>query len=196
MRWFRRGQERRFRSIRLLSEAIVIAVIVLARLAGGLQTLEWAALDKALRLRPTESPDDRIVIIGIQESDIRGAGKYPIPDQTLAQLLNQLQTYQPTAIGLDIFRDLPVEPGHQALVRALQAKNIIAIEKVIPDQSGYTVNPPSSVPTERLGFMDFVFDADGKLRRGLLGSSNQRDYRFSLALRLAELYLKSKVVGR
>lgn len=171
----------------------MIATIVLVRVAGGLQPLEWAALDSLLRLRPQESPDDRVVIVGIRESDIRRAGKYPVPDQTLAQLLNTLQTYQPAAIGLDTFRELPVEPGHGEFVRAVQAKNVIAIEKALPDQSGSTVNPTIGVPVERLGFADLLIDPDGKLRRSLLGTSNpQGDFRYSLAIRLAELYLKPR----
>lgn len=186
----KREGEHKFPSFRLLPEVTVIAAIVLVRLAGGLQYLEWAALDKALRLRPTEPPDDRVVIVGIQEPDIRGAGKYPIPDQTLAQLINQLQTYKPAAIGVDIFRDLPVEPGHQALVRAFQAKNIIAVHKVSPGQSDFTVKPPASVSSEQLGFADFYLDDDGKLRRGLLGTpDNDGNYQFSLAIQLAALYL-------
>lgn len=190
MKWIKREGEHRFRSFRLLPEVTVIAVIVLVRLAGGLQYLEWSALDKALRLRPTEPPDDRVAIVGIQEPDIRGAGKYPVPDQMLAQILNQLQTYKPAAIGVDIFRDLPVEPGHQALVRAFQAENVIVVHKVSPGQNDSIVKPPADVPPDRLGFADLYLDDDGKLRRGLLGTPDNNDnYQFSLAIQLAALYL-------
>lgn len=193
MKRIRRGETNRLQPISILPEMAVIGALVLTRLAGGFQFLEWAALDLGLRLRPTEPPDNRIVIVGIQEADIRGPGKFPIPDQTLAQVLNQLQTYQPAAIGVDIYRDAPVEPGHQALVRALQAPNMIAVEKVLPDQSGFTVDPPKSVPAERLGFADAISDPDGKHRRALLGTlDNNNNYRFSLALQLTQLYLAAK----
>jgi len=94
---------------------VVIVGVSIARLAGSLQFLELVTLDKFLRLRPPEPQDERIVIIGITEEDIRRTQTYPIPDRDIANLLQRLQTYQPSAIGLDIVRDVPVEPGHAAL---------------------------------------------------------------------------------
>jgi CHASE2 domain-containing sensor protein len=173
------------------SETAMIAAVVIARLTGALQFLEWAALDTSLRFRPAEPMDDRVVIVGIREKDIRQEGRFPVSDQTLAQVLTTLQTYQPAAIGLDIFRDLPVEPGSLALSKAFQAKNIIVVEKVLPDQSGYTVNAPQGVSPDQVGIVDAMFDIDGKVRRTLLGTSTEsQDYRLSLAIRLAETYLQ------
>lgn len=184
----------RLKSLRVLPEVVAIGAIVITRLSGGLQFLEWAALDTGLRLRPPESPDERVVIVGIRETDIRGAGKFPIPDGTLAQLINRLQSYQPAAIGLDIFRDLPVEPGHQALLKTFQtSKNLAVVDKVLPDQIGFTVNAPPGIAAQQVGFADALFDEDGKLRRSLLGTlSDAGDYHFSLSIRLASLYLTTK----
>lgn len=172
---------------------IVIALVVVARLTGSLQFLEWIAFDRFLRWRPTEPVDQHVVIVGINEADIRRVG-YPISDRNIASLLNQLQTYQPVVIGLDIFKDLPIQPGHTELTKTFQTyKNIIAIDKVLPDQSGMTVNPPPSLPPEQVGFADAIFDGDGYLRRSLLGTFNaDGDYRFSLSLRLAESYLANQ----
>lgn len=178
------------RSIRLLPEMIAIAAIVLARFSGTLQFLEWSALDAGLRLRPSEPMDERIVIIGIQEEDIRKMGTYPIPDRALAQLLTTLQSYQPAVIGLDIFRDLPVEPGHVELTKVFQSNpNLIGVEKVLPA----TVNPPQGVASEQIGFADVMPDSDGKLRRSLLSTATEQGgYRFSLSIRLAASYLKTQ----
>ncbi|MDX2230570.1 MAG: CHASE2 domain-containing protein [Leptolyngbyaceae cyanobacterium bins.349] len=194
LKLWRQRQPGRRRSWRLLPEVVAIGAIVMVRLSGGLQFLEWAAFDLALRLRPAEPSDQRVVVVGIREEDIRGTGKFPIPDGTLAELINTLQTYQPAAIGLDIFRDLPVEPGHQALLKTFQAsQNLIVVEKVLPDQSGFTVNTPPGISSQQVGFADAFFDEDGKLRRSLLGTlSNAGDYRLSLSLRLAALYLNRK----
>jgi CHASE2 domain-containing sensor protein len=65
----------------------VIACVVIARLLGSLQVLEWMAFDQTLRSRPPESADSRILIVGINEDDIKTVGKYPIPDIELAKLL-------------------------------------------------------------------------------------------------------------
>lgn len=171
-----------------------IAFISFLRLVGSLQFLEWAAFDTLMRLRPQESIDDRILIVGINENDINQIKAYPIPDRDIAALLNKLKTYQPTVIGLDIIRDLPQNPGHTQLVATLkETKNLIAIEKVLPDSSGFTFKPPPSLPQEQIGFTDTLIDTDGKQRRSLLGTSNrQNQWRFSSQLKLAKTYLKTQ----
>ena len=173
---------------------VIIGLVMLTRLTGSLQFLEWVALDTFLRLRPPEPIDERIVIVGINEGDIQSVGTYPIPDKDIAELLRTLQKYKPNVIGLDIFRDLPVEPGHAARVAAFKdIKNLIAIEKVLPDRQGFTVNPPPELPPEQVGFADAILDADGSIRRSVLGTwTFQKDYKFSLSLRLVETYLSSK----
>jgi CHASE2 domain-containing sensor protein len=48
-----------------------IGVVIAARLTGSLQSLELATLDRFLRLRPPESIDSRILIVGVTEKDIQ-----------------------------------------------------------------------------------------------------------------------------
>lgn len=175
-----------------LPGAIIIGLVTAARLTGMLQWLEWKAFDQGLRLRPAEAVDERILIVGINEADIQRAGTYPIPDGTIADLLKKLQAAQPAAIGLDVVRDLPVQPGHAALVEAFQNPRVIAVEKVLP----MTVKPPPTLPPEQIGFADALPDADGALRRSLLGTSDlQDDWHYSLTLRLAETYLAIKHIA-
>ncbi|NEP29646.1 CHASE2 domain-containing protein, partial [Moorena sp. SIO3I6] len=147
----------------LMPGLVVIGLVILFRLTGVLESLEWIALDSFLRWRPEESIDKRILIVGINEQDIQGIGTYPIPDRDLASLLRKLATYNPRAIGIDIVRDLPVEPGYTDLVAAFQAINtVIGIEKALPDQDGNTINPPPTLPPEQVGFADVIPDADGQ----------------------------------
>lgn len=56
---------------------------MVARMTGSLQVLEWMAFDQVLRLRPVESIESKILIVGIDENDIKTVGQYPIPDRTL-----------------------------------------------------------------------------------------------------------------
>jgi len=177
-----------------LPGVMVIVAVMMARLSGALQFWELVAFDRFLRLRPPEPMDERIVIVGITEEDIQRARTYPIPDRDIAHLLKRLQTYQPIAIGLDIVRDIPVEPGNAELTSVFRSsKNVIGVEIALPDRSGFTVAPPPALPPEQVGFADFVLDADGYQRRSLLGTNNDRqEYRFSFALRLAELYLATR----
>jgi len=171
-----------------------ISAVVAARLLGLFQPLEWAALDAGLRWRSPEAMDERIVIVGVDEADIQSIGTYPIPDGVLAELLQQLQTYEPRVIGLDIFRDLPVDPGHDALVEAFnQVESLIAAESVVPDRSGAIINPPPSLSSEHVGFVDKVLDDDGHVRRSLLGTATpDGGYQLSMAVRLAMEYLEDE----
>jgi CHASE2 domain-containing sensor protein/two-component sensor histidine kinase len=171
-----------------------IGVVIVARLTGSLQSLELATLDRFLRLRPSELVDSRILIVGVTEKDIQSVNHYPIPDKELALVLNKLLANKPSVIGLDIFRDIPVEPGQKELAQVLQKnKNIIGIEKILPYSSSLTLDSPPGLPSDRVGFVDTMLDADGYVRRSLLGSSDpEGEYRFSFTIRVAETYLATK----
>ena len=173
----------------ILPGITVIGLVIIARLTGLLQSLEWSIMDNFLRLRPWEPVDERIAIVEINEADIQSVGVYPIPDREIALLLRKLQRYQPAVIGIDLFRDLPVEPGHTELVAAFKdIKNLIAVEKALPAQ----IAPPPELPSSQVGFSDVITDADGRLRRVLLGTPTPGGYKFALPLRLAETYLSTK----
>lgn len=187
--WARVKEEIAILRVGLLPGMVILGFVIAVRALGYFQALEWLAFDSFLRLRPSESIDERVVIVGINEADIRSVGAYPIPDREIASLLRTLQIYKPRAIGLDIVRDLPVEPSHEQLVAAFKAsKNLIAIEKVLPEK----IAPPPDLPPEQIGFSDAIRDADGHLRRNLLGTPTSTGYKFSLSLRLVEAYLATE----
>lgn len=171
----------------LLPGLAVIGIVLAARTLGLLQPLEWLVYDGFLRLRPSEAIDERIVIVEVNEADIRNYGKYPIIDRELAFLLRLIASYKPRAIALDIVRDLEVPPGRGELIAALQEiDGVFAIEKVLPE----TFSPPPNLLPEKVGFSDQIIDSDGKLRRSLLATPTEKyGYKFSLSLRLAERYL-------
>ena len=92
----------------------IACIVIFIRSFGLFQSLELTALDEFFQLRPIEANQERITIIAIDEPSIRELGS-PISDATLAQLLEKINTYQPRAIGLDVYRDLEVPPGSQKL---------------------------------------------------------------------------------
>jgi len=159
---------RRWRGVLIAAPGVAL-VVVLLRLTGLLQILEWSLLDQYFRLRPLEPPDSRIVIVGINESDLKQYG-WPISDAVLAEALEQLKQRQPRSIGLDIYRNLPVEPGHQTLVDLFKSTpNLIGITKVVGDQNASSVPPPPTLKElGQISANDAILDDDGKLRRGLL----------------------------
>ncbi|MEO0535632.1 MAG: CHASE2 domain-containing protein [Cyanobacteria bacterium P01_A01_bin.123] len=173
----------------LLPGLLFLGLITSGRLAGAFQLLEWRALDAFLRSHPAEALDDRILLVSIDEQAIRAVGSYPIPDQPLATLLRRLQRHEPRVVGLDLFRDLPVEPGYPELVATFQEmENLIGIERVSPP----AVSPPHTLPLERVGMVDFPLDGDGYQRRITLGTQTDNGFRFSLALLLAKAYLAAE----
>ena len=161
-------------------------LLVLARSIGLFQAAEWGALDALLRLRPHEPIDERILIVGIDAQDIEMIGAYPVPDEFFSDLLQQLDKHSPRAVGLDVFRDTPVEPGYDEFRKTLkELPYVFGIEFLSVEI------PPPPLPENRVGFSDFLSDADGNVRRSLLGrpGPDGNSYRFSLAIRLAEEYL-------
>ena len=171
--------------------ALVTLPILLLRIVGLLQFLEWAALDQLFRLRPPEEPDRRILIVEINETDLQAVGAWPIPDRTIANLLNQLDALQPKAIGLDLYRDLPVEPGYGDFVQACKSiPNLVGIEK-LADQNTPAIRPPQVLKErDRVGFNNVVLDPDGRVRRQLLYWTTEEDvHEQSFALKLALIYL-------
>ena len=165
------------------------------RLAGSLEALELAVYDWYLRLRPGAPADSRIVLITVTENDIRQQG-FPLPDATVARALEILAAYRPRAIGLDIYRDIPVPPGHDRLETVLlDNPNIVAALKF--GLTAETSVPPPSVlrDTERVGFTDIIVDPGGTVRRGLLFLDDGNTTFYSFALRLALLYLQTENIG-
>lgn len=175
----------------LITAPSVAGLVIAASLTGSFQQLEWATLDQFFRLRPQEPTDPRIAIVTIDESDIRYAGQWPVPDAVLAKLIEKLKKQQPRAIGLDLYRDLPVEPGHQELERVFKSTpNLIGVEKVVGNAVG---PPPALSQLGQVGLADLVLDADGKVRRGLMSVKPQDSQtRLSLGALLSLMYLETE----
>ncbi|MEH2036488.1 CHASE2 domain-containing protein [Nostoc sp.] len=178
----------------LITAASVAVCVLLLHSIGLLQSLELAALDQFFRLRPNEPPEDRITIVVIDEAYLNEVRSWPIPDAKIAQLLQKLNVHKPRAIGLDIYRNLLVEPGNQELRNTYQLMpNLIGIELLANDNNkNFSVSPPLGLDRDQVGFNNVLYDLDGKVRRSLLYWHVKSEVHESFALKLALLYLKSK----
>lgn len=179
----------------LLTVPSLTLVITLLRLSGSLQPLSWWSYDLLFKLRPAESPDERIIIVSLEEADIQKYRQWPVNDRLLAQLLRRIKAQQPTVIGLNIHRDIPVPPGYQELVAVFQTTpNLIGIEKVSRDRFYPSIAPPPLL--KQLGQVsasDLVVDQDGVLRRGILyPRTNDEPALPSLGLAVALEYLQAE----
>lgn len=178
----------------LLASSCVSGCVLLLRFGGLLQSWEWAALDQLFRARPPEPPENRVLIVAIDEEDVNKIGKWPISDRVMAELLQKLQANEPRVIGLDLYRNLPVEPGNAELVELFATiPNLIGIEN-LPDKKSSAVPPPPILnEKEQVGFNNVPYDADGKIRRNLLywRTTDKKTHK-SFAFKLALLYLKAE----
>jgi len=176
---------------------IVFLCIWGLRTFGVLESMELAAYDAFLRFRQAASDQDsRIILISVNEKDIQNQGRWPLSDAALARVLRILSACNPRAIGVDIYRDVPVPPGHEDLKAVLKKnRNIIAIMKFRGGRQGNIPAPAVLKGTEQVGFADMIVDPGGIVRRGILFLDDGKDAFFSLALRLALLYFSSENIA-
>jgi adenylate cyclase len=177
----------------LLAVPNVTVLVLLLRWSGLLQLLELTALDQFFLLRPQEPVDSRIVIVEINEVDITKQGQWPMNDRVLAGLLENIKQQQPRAIGLDVYRNLPVDPGYPELLQVIESTpNLIGVQKVAKSIDSSAVEPqPILKKLQQIGANDLPPDRDGKVRRGLLYLDLPNgDILESFGLKLALLYLK------
>ena len=168
--------------------------VILLRFTGWLQPVEWSTFDRLFRLRGVDEPDERIVIVEIDEQDLNQLGEWPISDRVMADLLQRIDQAEPRAIGLDIYRDLSVKQGQAELNQFFrQSDRIIGIE-MLPDRNNNSlVNPPPILAEKgQVGFNNVMVDADGIVRRNLLYWTNNDEFKTSFALQLAFLYLQAE----
>lgn len=189
-----------WRGVLLAAPSATLAVVLL-RLSGLLQPLEWSMLDQFFRWRSLESDDRRIAIVSIDESAFQKLGKWPIDDRKLVELLEKIKQQQPRAIGLDLARDLPVEPGHDDLVRFYKNTPFLIGAEKKPDLidgmtvvEGTGINPPPELKQQnQVGDINLPIDADNKVRRGLISQKlPNRPLSLSFSLQLALVYLNAE----
>ncbi len=185
-----------FRKAGVILAGLLVGMVVIGiRSFGLLQPVELQAFDWLMKMRPDEGVDPRLLIVEATEKDINSLG-YPIPDGKLAETIERIKQHQPRTIGLLIFRDRPVQPGHEKLLNLLQNdERLIALCSVKlaadPNQPGISSLP--GVPQNRLGFSNIELDK-GILRRHLLFVSLNESCptRFSFSFQLASQYLKAE----
>jgi CHASE2 domain-containing sensor protein/predicted Ser/Thr protein kinase len=157
-----------------------------------LQPWELNVYDQMMRSRPKEAPDKRILLVTITEEDIQRQ-KWPLSDNTINQVLEKLESYQPRVIGLNIFRDFPQEPGNQDLNHRLQHQDNIIALCGFSDMGKPETPPPPNVNIDRVGFSDVISDeSDRFIRRALLfakSGDKKCTTEYSFASRVALNYL-------
>ncbi|HIK16789.1 MAG TPA: CHASE2 domain-containing protein [Leptolyngbyaceae cyanobacterium M33_DOE_097] len=159
----------------LIISVTISALVMGVRWLGWLQPFELQAFDQFMRLRPAEPPDQHLLIVAVTEEDLQlpeqKDRKGSLSDQALEQLLKKLLPYQPRAIALDIYRDFPVQSRFPDLTKQLKTETrfFSICKSSSADINDPGVAPPPEVALERHGFSNVLKDADGVIRRHLIG---------------------------
>ena len=174
----------------LIASLLTTTLLTGAKKLGVLQALELFSFDHLIRLQANDTSDPRLLIVGMTEKDIQQS-VWPLSEQTLAKLLQTLQSHNPKVIGLNLYQTKHRTSENSDLAIQLNADNLIAIMHVGKDPKLGDVPPPPIVPWERIGFNDLVIDQDGVLRRSLLFVRSSEKPYYSFALRVVLTYLSS-----
>jgi len=100
------------RTIRLVALAVALALagILAAAFREGLSAIDARLADLSWHLTARTDPEQRLVIIDIDEESLKELGAWPWPRQTLAAIANRLNDAGVALQAWDIVLDAP-QPG-------------------------------------------------------------------------------------
>src|SRR5271170_6888881 len=188
--------------VSLFIGVLACGAVLTAREFGLFQWLELRVYDTFVRWRAqTAVADPDIVLIATTEDDILNPklGDWPLWDADLAKLLRILEEQKPSAIGVDLIRNLPVPKDGSQIGKLnevlLSNSNIICIWR-FGDTHYHGIAAPAVLRQypDRLGIFSFTpdYQIDKIVRRGVLFLDDGTNIFRSLTLQLALLYLNTK----
>lgn len=176
-------------AILILAAGIAFAGVFLARAAGVLQFAELLLYDVTTRVIADDVAQPDVATVQITDTDLQNWG-WPVPDKAIAGLIDRLSDAGAKAIGIDLYREQPLQPDDKTLERAFAQSGAIAIYKLASTEGASISAPAFLEGTDRSGFSDVLVDPDGVSRRALILVSDSVGLRESLALRLARAALR------
>lgn len=156
------------RSLFVATSVAAAAVAVAVYGLGGLSTLERQSIDARFRIRGSERPSGRIVIVAVDDAMLKFSGTVPpIRRSYYAGLLDRLRVARPSLIAIDVqFIGASAHPADdRALLAEMQLNHVLV---ATPD----TGQGPPPLPTGaahangiELASVGVDPDPDGKLRK-------------------------------
>jgi adenylate cyclase len=166
-----------------------------------MQRAEWALLDERFKLRGERLPDERIIIIAVDEASLAALHQWPWPRSLHAALIRRLAEAPPKVLLFDILflEPFSADPaGDRALVQATR-QNPWVVHSFFFEVHGDQLSsvklpfPELLKASANLGYVNTFVDEDGVLRSAVL----QRplgETRFSLLSAVgASVYLQEPV---
>ncbi len=190
----------------LVAAIISLGISYLAHRAGFLPNFERKFYERAIRVRPYESPTIEIVIVGLADKDIETLG-YPVTDKVLADLITKIEGQNPRVIGLDLHRNVDIgDRGNQELDEIFtENPKLLGVEKTNGGVLAFnSIPPPIQLELAgRTGASEIIKDADEIVRRAYLYTKKAEEGKKektsvpSLGLAVALKYLEgSKLVSK
>lgn len=165
---------------------VVGGLLVELRLKGLLEPLQRAQYDWTTSVLATSEQTKDVLLVAISDDDL-GQWGWPVPDAQIAQLTETLLAAGATAVGIDIYRDVPAGDGRDRLINILNDPRVVVISK-LADAGGTGIDAPAGVKT---GFSDIPIDPDGVVRRALLLVNTPDGIAVSLSMQLAAIFSSS-----
>lgn len=181
--------------VRLLTPVMVSLFVLVIQspqnLPGPIKSLDHSIRDFVIQTQASDQPENRIVLIDIDEQSLRSLGPWPWPRSRLADLVNELiEGHAVTIVGLDIVmpdaRDIAGDTRLQALAidRKLVLSQVLdysqrdtpirtgslaggipAKSGTAPQAAGFLANHSALANVPCVGNIGFKPDSDGTLRR-------------------------------
>jgi CHASE2 domain-containing sensor protein len=171
----------------------VTGLVLGAKTAGWWEMGELTVYDQSIRWKSPLPPDPRLLIVAITEEDLALQKTWPLPDRTIAKIIQKLTDAKAGIIGLDVFRAHPVNPGHAELLKIWDRNDLILPGCHHRSLKNPGIPGPPGIPPQQLGFVDVLIDRDSIVRRALLFMSRNPKSpctsETSLSLQLAQEYL-------
>ncbi|MGZ8163098.1 MAG: CHASE2 domain-containing protein [Methylobacter sp.] len=151
--------------------------------------MELSAYDRMLSLQSVAPYNPPITLITITDDDLTRLQRSAIPDGTLFDILIKLITHHPSAIGVDLYRDIPLPPDTDKLEELLKEHSEIIVARKYGDAaSGGISPPPYLLNPDQAGCTDLPLDGDNSVRRALIYLGDN-EICYSLGYLLALRYL-------
>ncbi len=164
------------------------------------QVAELKVYDQLMRMRPAEPPDDRFLIVTIDEADkqyqdFHGMERQgSLSDEAILKILDLTKDHPPRVIATNIYHNFSYHP--ELADRLETGNNFITVCQGPVDNDVVGSEPPP-IPEDSnisVGFADLIEDLDHVVRRQIIrmGSIGSCDVKGSFSEQIAKKYLQGE----
>lgn len=175
-----------------LLAALVCVVLGAVSRSGILASVELQGYDALTYLRGYEPPPSNLVIVDFDEPSIAALACYPVPRQSVAAVLEKIESGQPKYVGFDIWlTDRRCgDPDNGRLALDLEGSHNVILTDSFPPQDRADAAVPADLEDHALevAFGGVPVDRDGTIRRMYVSRQNRGSVEASFAAAVASFY--------